>query len=148
MARIARRFFVRRIGTLFQEISELRLAQADGGLPTVVAAGSTPGESGVFVFSPRFHGGAHVSATPMLFDLAAGASGSVSLHGVPTPYWLGLWRRYLFRERAGCTPKGRARSTCAAATLGAPARAARRSNNARSCSSETSSSLMLSSPPA
>jgi hypothetical protein len=42
---------------MFQEISELRLAQADGGLPTVAAAGSAPGESGVFVFSARFHGG-------------------------------------------------------------------------------------------
>ena len=28
---------------MFQEISELRLAQADGGLPTVVAAGSAAG---------------------------------------------------------------------------------------------------------
>jgi AraC family transcriptional regulator len=54
---------------MFQEISELRLAQADGGLPTVVAAGSAPGESGVFVFSPRFHGGAHVSATPRLHHI-------------------------------------------------------------------------------
>jgi hypothetical protein len=49
---------------MFQEISELRLAQADGGLPTVAAAGSAPGESGVFVLSARFHGGGHVSATP------------------------------------------------------------------------------------
>jgi len=54
---------------MFQEISELRLAQADGGLPTVVAAGSAPGESGVFVFGPRFHGGAHVSATPRLHHI-------------------------------------------------------------------------------
>jgi AraC family transcriptional regulator len=54
---------------MFQEISELRLAQADGGLPTVVAAGSAPGESGVFVFRPRFHGSAHVSATPRLHHI-------------------------------------------------------------------------------
>ena len=54
---------------MFQEISELRLAQADGGLPTVVAAGSAPGESGVFVFGPRLHGGAHVSATPRLHHI-------------------------------------------------------------------------------
>jgi len=54
---------------MLQEIAELRLAQADGGLPTVVAAGSAPGESGVFVFSPRFHGGAHVSATPRLHHI-------------------------------------------------------------------------------
>jgi AraC family transcriptional regulator len=40
------------------------LAQADGGLPTVAAAGSAPGESGVFVFNARFHGGGHVSGTP------------------------------------------------------------------------------------
>jgi AraC family transcriptional regulator len=54
---------------MFQEISELRLVQADGGLPTALAAGSAPGESGVFVFSPRFHGGAHVSATPRLHHI-------------------------------------------------------------------------------
>jgi AraC family transcriptional regulator len=51
---------------MFPEISELRSVQADGGLPTVVAAGSAPGESGVFVFRVRFHGGSHVSATPRL----------------------------------------------------------------------------------
>ena len=54
---------------MFQEISELRLAQADGGLPTVIAAGSAPGESGVFVFNARFHGGGHVSATPHLHHI-------------------------------------------------------------------------------
>ena len=54
---------------MLQEISELRLAQADGSLPTIGAAGSAPGESGVFVFSPRFHGGAHVSATPRLHHI-------------------------------------------------------------------------------
>jgi AraC family transcriptional regulator len=54
---------------MLQEISELRLAQADGGLPTVVAAGSAPGESGVFAFRPRFHGGAHVSATARLHHI-------------------------------------------------------------------------------
>jgi AraC family transcriptional regulator len=43
-----------------------RMAQADGSLPTVVATGSAPGESGVFVFSARFHGGMHVRATPRL----------------------------------------------------------------------------------
>src|SRR5215472_12259465 len=63
--------FARRHGFMFHEISELRLAQADGGLPTVVAAGSAPGESGVFVFSPRFHGGAHVSATPRLHHICS-----------------------------------------------------------------------------
>ena len=54
---------------MFQQISELRLAQADGGLPTVVAAGSAPGESGVFVFGTRFEGGGHVSATPRLHHI-------------------------------------------------------------------------------
>jgi len=34
---------------MFQEISQFRLAQADGGWPTVIAAGSAPGDSGVFV---------------------------------------------------------------------------------------------------
>lgn len=38
---------------------ELRLAQADGGLPTTLAAGSAPGESGVSVLRVRFRGGAH-----------------------------------------------------------------------------------------
>jgi AraC family transcriptional regulator len=38
---------------------ELRLAQADGGLPTTLGAGSAPGESGVSVLSVRFRGGAH-----------------------------------------------------------------------------------------
>jgi hypothetical protein len=51
---------------MFDEISELRLAQANGGLPTVVAAGSAPGESGLFVVRGRFDGGVHVSATPRL----------------------------------------------------------------------------------
>jgi len=37
----------------------LRLAQADGGLPTTLAAGSAPGESGVSVLRVRFRGGAH-----------------------------------------------------------------------------------------
>ena len=42
---------------VFQEISEFRLVQADGGLPTTVAAGRAPGESGVFVFSAHLRGG-------------------------------------------------------------------------------------------
>jgi AraC family transcriptional regulator len=49
---------------MFKEVSELCLAQADGSLPTPVAAGSAKGESGVFVFSARFRGGLHLSATP------------------------------------------------------------------------------------
>jgi AraC family transcriptional regulator len=42
----------------------LYLAQEDGGLPTTLAGGSAPGESGVSVFSLRFRGGLHFSATP------------------------------------------------------------------------------------
>jgi len=44
-------------------IGNLCLAQQDGGLPTTSAAGSAPGESGVSVFSLRFRGGMHFSAT-------------------------------------------------------------------------------------
>jgi AraC family transcriptional regulator len=44
-------------------ISEFYLAQEDGGLPTTLAAGSAPGESGVAFLSERFHRGAHLSAT-------------------------------------------------------------------------------------
>ena len=44
-------------------ISELCLAQQDGGLPTTLVAGSAVGESGVSVFSLRFHGSMHFSAT-------------------------------------------------------------------------------------
>jgi AraC family transcriptional regulator len=46
-----------------QDIFKLRMAQGDGGLPRLVATGSAPCESGVFVFSVRFHGGGHVRAT-------------------------------------------------------------------------------------
>jgi AraC family transcriptional regulator len=62
---------------MFQEISEVRLAQADGGSPTAVSVGSAPGESGVFVWAARFHGGGHISATPrrhhICFSVAASA---------------------------------------------------------------------------
>jgi AraC family transcriptional regulator len=51
---------------MFREIAELRLMQADGSLPTALAAGTAPGESGVFVFGSRFHGGGHVSGTARL----------------------------------------------------------------------------------
>jgi hypothetical protein len=49
---------------MFKEVSELCLAQGDGGLPTAVAFGTAPGESGIFVFRAQFQGGMHVSATP------------------------------------------------------------------------------------
>lgn len=42
---------------------ELDLAQEDGGLPTMLAAGSAPGESGVAVLRVRFQGRAHLRAT-------------------------------------------------------------------------------------
>jgi AraC family transcriptional regulator len=45
------------------EIGELCLAQADGGLPTTLAAGNAPGESGVSVLNVRFRGGFHLTAT-------------------------------------------------------------------------------------
>jgi AraC family transcriptional regulator len=45
-------------------VSDIRLAQGDGGWPTTVAAGSAPGESGVYVLSVKFRGGVHFSATP------------------------------------------------------------------------------------
>jgi AraC family transcriptional regulator len=54
---------------MFQQVSELRLTQADGSLPTALAAGSAPGESGVFVFGVRFDGGGHVSATAQLHHI-------------------------------------------------------------------------------
>jgi AraC family transcriptional regulator len=66
---------------VFQEISELRLAQVDGGLPTVVAAGSAPGESGVFVFGARFHGRMHVSATPRLHHICFHLTPSAYVEG-------------------------------------------------------------------
>jgi AraC family transcriptional regulator len=43
---------------------ELRMAQKDGGWPTILANGSAPGESGVSVLNLRFQDGAHFSATP------------------------------------------------------------------------------------
>ena len=33
-------------------------------------------------------------------DRRAGVCGGVSLHGVPTAYWLALWRQHLFPQRA------------------------------------------------
>ena len=49
---------------MIEEIAELRLAQEDGGLPTIFAAGGAPGESGVIVVTARFRGGMHINATP------------------------------------------------------------------------------------
>jgi AraC family transcriptional regulator len=45
------------------DIGNSCMAQADGGAPTTLTAGSAPGESGVSVFSLRFKGGASFSAT-------------------------------------------------------------------------------------
>ncbi len=45
------------------DIGDSCMAQADGGAPTTLTAGSAPGESGVSVFSLRFKGGASFSAT-------------------------------------------------------------------------------------
>jgi hypothetical protein len=44
-------------------IGALALAQQDGGLPTTLAAGSAPGESGLTVISVRFQGSFHLTAT-------------------------------------------------------------------------------------
>ena len=49
---------------MIEEIAELCLAQEDGGLPTIFAAGGAPGESGVIVVTARFRGGMHINATP------------------------------------------------------------------------------------
>src|SRR6516162_3112691 len=49
---------------MFDEASELCLAQQDGGPPTTLGAGSAPGESGVFVLNAWFQGGMHCSAKP------------------------------------------------------------------------------------
>jgi AraC family transcriptional regulator len=49
---------------LMIENGDVYLAQQDGNLPTVLAAGSAPGEGGVSVLSMRFEEGAHFSATP------------------------------------------------------------------------------------
>ena len=75
---------------MFKQVSELSMAQTDEGSPTGVAAGSAPGESGVFVLSARFKGGLHISATPrrhhVYFQLTPGAhfecriAGQVSSH--------------------------------------------------------------------
>ena len=43
-------------------LGELHLAQADGTLPTTLATGSAPGESGVSVLRLRFRAGIHFSA--------------------------------------------------------------------------------------
>src|SRR5882672_4860167 len=42
---------------------KLRLAQQDGALPTTLAAGGAPGESGVSVLRVRFRDVAHFSGT-------------------------------------------------------------------------------------
>ena len=49
---------------MFAEVSEVRLAQEDGGPPAMLGVGSAPGESGVFVLNARFQGGMHFSAKP------------------------------------------------------------------------------------
>jgi AraC family transcriptional regulator len=46
------------------EIGIHSLTQEDGNWPATLAAGSAPGESGVFVFNLRFRRGAHFSGTP------------------------------------------------------------------------------------
>ena len=43
-------------------LGKMHLAQEDGGMPTTLAAGSAPGESGVSVFRARFEGGVHFAS--------------------------------------------------------------------------------------
>jgi AraC family transcriptional regulator len=45
-------------------LGALDAAQEDAGLPTVLANGSAPGESGVSILSVRFAGGMHFTAMP------------------------------------------------------------------------------------
>ena len=49
---------------MFDEVSEVSIAQEDGGLPATLGAGTAPGESGIFVLNARFRGGMHLSAKP------------------------------------------------------------------------------------
>ena len=51
-------------GPVIEGIGEFSLVQEDGALPTVLAAGSAPGESGVSILNMRFQGGVHFSAVP------------------------------------------------------------------------------------
>jgi AraC family transcriptional regulator len=51
-------------GPVIEGIGEFSLVQEDGALPTVLAAGSAPGESRVSILSMRFQGGVHFSALP------------------------------------------------------------------------------------
>ena len=48
---------------MLEDVSELSMAQEDGGSPAILAAGRAPGESGVFVLSAHSEGGAHIRAT-------------------------------------------------------------------------------------
>src|SRR5262245_59004316 len=58
------RCFLLRATKKMSGIAEFHLGQAYGSLPTTLAAGSAPGESGVSILSLRFRGGAYFSATP------------------------------------------------------------------------------------
>src|SRR6516164_5337921 len=51
-------------------------------------------------------------------DRRACVCGGVSLPGVPTPYWLAVWRQHLFRERAGAH-RGAEQGLCARQRRGA-----------------------------
>jgi AraC family transcriptional regulator len=51
------------MSNMMMEIGALSLAQEDGNVPTTLAAGSAPGESGVSVLNVRFQDGMHLAAT-------------------------------------------------------------------------------------
>ena len=77
----------------FEEVSELCWVQGDGGLPTALAGGSAPGESGVFVFGARFQDGMHMNATPrrhhICFQLSPEARFDCRIAGQAVSHWPG-----------------------------------------------------------
>jgi hypothetical protein len=90
-------------------IGELYLAQEDGGLPTTLAAGSAPGESGVSVLSLRFRGDVHFSAhrdsisSGLCRQCALNAARLVELFG--TRRHQGRWLSVLLGSTAVTMPK-------------------------------------------
>jgi AraC family transcriptional regulator len=64
---------------LITRLGELHLAQQDGGLPTTLAAGSAPGESGVSVFRARFQGGVHFTSSARQHQICFQLSPTLSI---------------------------------------------------------------------
>jgi AraC family transcriptional regulator len=61
------------------KIGELHLAQADGAMPTMLAAGSAPGESGVAILRARFQGGVHFTASAQQHQICIQLSPSLRM---------------------------------------------------------------------